>query len=235
MTYTLKDVLLPNDSKVNIVIDGELIAAIGQESSGEVIDCNGLRVMPGFVDLHTHLREPGKEDSETVLTGSRAAVLGGFTAVSAMANTFPVADTAGVVEQVFRLGKEAGLCDVYPVGAVTQGLQGERLAELGAMADSAAQVRIFRCCRRACNRFSPATGAAEVRPSSLRRCSPAGARRVRRRDWCVGSPSRPRRRAWRSARTSARFPRSRSRWWTLLWRRRATGLRSTTRFEKVHR
>jgi dihydroorotase len=143
MTYTLKDVLLPNDSKVNIVIDGELIAAIGQESSGEVIDCNGLRVMPGFVDLHTHLREPGKEDSETVLTGSRAAVLGGFTAVSAMANTFPVADTAGVVEQVFRLGKEAGLCDVYPVGAVTQGLQGERLAELGAMADSAAQVRIF--------------------------------------------------------------------------------------------
>src|SRR6185503_7545815 len=88
-------------------------------------------------------REPGREDAETVETGTMAAAMGGFTAVHAMANTDPVADTAGVVEQVWRLGREAGHCDVYPVGAVAVGLQGERLAELGAMADSAARVRIF--------------------------------------------------------------------------------------------
>jgi dihydroorotase len=95
------------------------------------------------VDLHTHLREPGREDAETVATGSRAAAAGGYTAVHAMANTDPVADTAGVVEQVWRLGREAGYCDVQPVGAVTVGIAGERLAELGAMADSAARVRVF--------------------------------------------------------------------------------------------
>ena len=99
--------------------------------------------LPGLVDLHTHLREPGREDAETVETGTHAAALGGFTAVHAMANTEPVADTAGVVEQVWRLGREAGYCDVHPVGAVTVGLAGERLAELGAMADSAARVRVF--------------------------------------------------------------------------------------------
>ena len=109
----------------------------------EVVDATGLIALPGLVDLHTHLREPGREDAETVLTGTQAAALGGFTAVHAMANTEPVADTAGVVEQVWRLGREAGYCDVYPVGAVTVGLGGERLAELGAMADSAARVRIF--------------------------------------------------------------------------------------------
>ena len=103
----------------------------------------GLVALPGLVDLHTHLREPGREDAETVETGSRAAALGGYTAVCAMANTSPVADTAGVVEQVWRLGREAGLVDVQPIGAVTVGLAGERLAELGAMADSAARVRIF--------------------------------------------------------------------------------------------
>ncbi|MEI6295571.1 MAG: dihydroorotase, partial [Actinomycetes bacterium] len=90
-----------------------------------------------------HLREPGKENSETVLSGSQAAIKGGYTALSAMANTSPVADTAGVVEQVARLGKEAGLCDVFPIGAVTVGLKGESLAELSAMAQSAARVRIF--------------------------------------------------------------------------------------------
>jgi dihydroorotase len=95
------------------------------------------------VGVQVHLREPGREDAETVETGTRAAALGGFTAVHAMANTDPVADTAGVVEQVWRLGREAGWCDVRPVGAVTVGLRGERLAELGAMADSAARVRVF--------------------------------------------------------------------------------------------
>ena len=79
-------------------------------------------LLPGLVDLHTHLREPGREDAETVETGTLAAALGGFTAVHAMANTDPVADTAGVVEQVWRLGREAGWCDVHPVGAVTVGL-----------------------------------------------------------------------------------------------------------------
>ena len=99
--------------------------------------------MPGLVDLHTHLREPGREDSETVLTGSESAVAGGFTAISAMANTNPVADTAGVVEQIYRLGKNAGICDVNPIGAVTKGLKGEQLSEIGAMAESIANVRIF--------------------------------------------------------------------------------------------
>jgi dihydroorotase len=114
-----------------------------EPASAEVIDADGLIALPGLVDLHTHLREPGREDAETVQTGTLAAALGGFTAVHAMANTDPVADVAGVVEQVWRLGQEAGHCDVQPVGAVTVGLAGERLAELGAMADSAARVRVF--------------------------------------------------------------------------------------------
>ncbi len=109
----------------------------------EVLDAAGLIALPGLVDLHTHLREPGREDAETVQSGTEAAALGGFTAVHAMANTDPVADTAGVVEQIWRLGRQAGLCDVQPVGAVTAGLNGSRLAELGAMADSAARVRVF--------------------------------------------------------------------------------------------
>jgi dihydroorotase len=116
----------------------------GLDAAGAtVLDAGGLVALPGLVDLHTHLREPGREDAETVETGTRAAALGGFTAVHAMANTEPVADTAGVVEQVWRLGREAGHVDVRPVGAVTVGLHGERLAELGAMADSAARVRVF--------------------------------------------------------------------------------------------
>jgi len=106
-------------------------------------DAHGLIALPGLVDLHTHLREPGREDAETVETGTLAAALGGFTAVHAMANTEPVADVAGVVEQVWRLGQDAGHCDVHPVGAVTVGLKGEQLAELGAMAESAARVRVF--------------------------------------------------------------------------------------------
>ena len=128
---------------LSVAIDGPLIVASENFVADEVIELAGKIILPGFVDLHTHLREPGKEDSETVATGSRAAAKGGFTAVSAMANTSPVADTAGVVEQVFRLGKEAGLTDVFPIGAVTQNLEGKVLAEIGAMADSAARVRIF--------------------------------------------------------------------------------------------
>ncbi|QBJ89605.1 dihydroorotase [Streptomyces seoulensis] len=130
----------------DVLIDGELIAAVGTGLSAEgaeVIEADGKVLLPGLVDLHTHLREPGREDSETVLTGTRAAASGGFTAVFAMANTFPVADTAGVVEQVWRLGKESGYCDVRPIGAVTVGLEGKKLAELGAMHDSAAEVSVF--------------------------------------------------------------------------------------------
>ena len=143
MTYTLTGVTLADGTTTNVVVEGQTISSVGALTVGELIDCSGLMVLPGFVDLHTHLREPGSEDSETVLTGAKAAAKGGFTAVSAMANTSPVADTAGVVEQVFRLGKEAGLCEVFPIGAVTVGLAGDQLAELGAMADSAAQVRVF--------------------------------------------------------------------------------------------
>ncbi|MFF5107808.1 dihydroorotase [Streptosporangium sp. NPDC000095] len=129
---------------VDILVRDGLLVEIGRGlSGGEVVEAEGLIALPGLVDLHTHLREPGREDAETVDTGTRAAALGGYTAVHAMANTEPVADTAGVVEQVWRLGQEAGHCDVHPVGAVTVGLGGERLAELGAMADSTARVRVF--------------------------------------------------------------------------------------------
>lgn len=132
----------------DIVIRDGAIAAVGPDAGaeaddGEVIDATGLLALPGLVDLHTHLREPGREDAETVATGARAAAAGGYTAVHAMANTDPVADSAGVVEQVWRLGRDAGYCDVRPVGAVTRGLEGQQLAELGAMADSVAGVRVF--------------------------------------------------------------------------------------------
>ncbi len=127
-----------------VVADGVIVdLAPAGTGDGDVVDADGLVALPGFVDLHTHLREPGREEAETVASGSRAAALGGFTCVHAMANTDPVADTAGVVEQVWRLGQAAGLVDVRPVGAVTVGLGGERLAELGAMADCAAGVRVF--------------------------------------------------------------------------------------------
>ena len=145
--YVIKGVSLPDGKKTDIAIASGLISSVGSGFKGEasnVIDAKDCVILPGLVDLHTHLREPGREDAETVLSGSRAGVKGGFTAVSAMANTSPVADTAGVVEQVYRLGQEAGLLDVFPIGAVTQGLKGEALSEIGAMADSVARVRVFR-------------------------------------------------------------------------------------------
>ncbi len=129
----------PNDL---LLRDGFIVEPNGSHAD-VTIDAAGLIALPGLVDLHTHLREPGREDAETVRTGSRAAARGGYTAVCAMANTDPVADTAAVVEQVWRLGVEAGLVEVQPIGAVTIGLAGARLAELGTMADSAARVRMF--------------------------------------------------------------------------------------------
>lgn len=146
LDYLIKGVALPDGKQVDIAIANGVITAVGSginDESKNVIEANGCVVLPGLVDLHTHLREPGREDAETVLSGSRAGVKGGFTAVSAMANTSPVADTAGVVEQVYRLGQEAGLLDVFPIGAVTRGLKGEELSEIGAMADSVARVRVF--------------------------------------------------------------------------------------------
>ncbi|MCW2786279.1 MAG: dihydroorotase [Marmoricola sp.] len=151
-TYLIKGASILGGEPTDLLIADGVIKSIGSQASTgldrrsspvETIDAAGLIALPGLVDLHTHLREPGREDAETVETGTQAAALGGFTAVHAMANTDPVADTAGVVEQVWRLGREAGYADVFPVGAVTVGLAGERLAELGAMADSAARVRVF--------------------------------------------------------------------------------------------
>ncbi len=144
MSTVIKGARILGAEATDILIEDGVITQIGADLSGdEVVDAQGLIALPGLVDLHTHLREPGREDAETVLTGTQAAARGGFTCVFAMANTEPVADTAGVVEQVYRLGREHGYADVQPIGAVTVGLAGERLSELGAMADSAAQVRVF--------------------------------------------------------------------------------------------
>lgn len=128
-----------------VVVDGIIVSlsAADAPADGIVVDAKGLVALPGLVDLHTHLREPGREDAETIESGSRSAAAGGYVAVHAMANTTPVADSAGVVEQVWHRGREVGLVDVFPVGAVSVGLLGEHLAELGAMAESAAKVRVF--------------------------------------------------------------------------------------------
>jgi dihydroorotase len=131
---------------VDVLVSDGVVAEIGRidpPSGVEVIEGAGHVLLPGFVDLHTHLREPGREDTETIDTGSAAAALGGYTAVFAMANTDPVADNAVVTDHVWRRGREVGLVDVHPVGAVTVGLAGERLAEMGTMANSAAGVRMF--------------------------------------------------------------------------------------------
>lgn len=150
-TYVLRGARPLGGEPADVVLSGGVITQVAAPGAVDVtagddvveIAAEGHVLLPGLVDLHTHLREPGREDAETVASGTRAAAAGGFTAVHAMANTSPVADTAGVVEQVWRLGQEAGWVDVHPVGAVTVGLGGERLAELGAMADSAARVRVF--------------------------------------------------------------------------------------------
>ena len=145
-TILISSGTLADGQQSDVLIRDGKIAEIAEKidvQASHVINAKNSVLLPGLVDLHTHLREPGREDAETVESGSRAGVRGGFTALSAMANTSPVADTAGVVEQVYRLGQEAGLLDVFPIGAVTRGLEGEQLAEIGAMADSVARVRVF--------------------------------------------------------------------------------------------
>ena len=142
----IKQVSILGNAPVDILIKDGLIKEISPSisaTSDEVLDASGCIALPGFVDLHTHLREPGRENSETIATGSLAAARGGYTAVSAMANTLPVADTAAIVEQVAAIGQSVGLADVFPIGAVTRGLEGHELADLGSMAQSKARVRIF--------------------------------------------------------------------------------------------
>ena len=141
----LKSVSILGAAPVDIEIDGGLISLIGKSNAtdAQIIDCAGFVALPGFVDLHTHLREPGRENSETIATGSKAAARGGYVAVSAMANTLPVADTAAIVEQVQNIGSSVGLVDVFPIGAVTKGLAGKELSDIGSMATSKAHVRVF--------------------------------------------------------------------------------------------
>lgn len=129
------------DEVGDVVVEDGRVASADATSGATVLDAGGLVMAPGLVDLHTHLREPGREDKETVESGCRAAALGGFTVVSPMANTDPVADAAAVIHEVRDLGARAGLCDVFPVGAITRGLEGEAMAELGEMVE--AGVRVF--------------------------------------------------------------------------------------------
>ncbi len=142
----VKQTSILGENLVDILIESGVIKEIAASITAhadEVLEATGSIALPGFVDLHTHLREPGRENSETIATGSLAAARGGYTAVSAMANTLPVADTAAIVEQVASIGSQVGLVDVFPIGAVTKGLDGVELADLGSMAQSKAAVRIF--------------------------------------------------------------------------------------------
>ncbi|MDQ1136661.1 dihydroorotase [Microbacterium sp. SORGH_AS 1204] len=145
-TLLVRGARIEGQDATDLLVRDGVIAETGtglSHTGATVVDADGLIALPGLVDLHVHLREPGFEASETVLTGSRAAAAGGFTTVFAMPNTSPTADTAGVVEQELALGEAAGYVHVQPIGAVTVGQKGERLAELGAMADSRARVRVF--------------------------------------------------------------------------------------------
>jgi dihydroorotase len=148
MSLLIKGSDLLGAGRQDLLVSGGLITEIGRldptaHSFDQVIDADGLVALPGLVDLHTHLREPGREDAETIASGSAAAAMGGFTAILAMANTTPVTDTAEAAERVLDLGRLAALVDVQPVGAVTKGLAGEELAELALMARSRARVRVF--------------------------------------------------------------------------------------------
>ena len=144
MSLLIKGADLLGQGRADLLVQDGVITDVGTlRDADDVLDADGLVALPGLVDLHTHLREPGREDAETVATGSAAAAAGGYTAVLAMANTDPVTDTAEAAEHVLDLGRRAGLVDVVPVGAVTKGLAGAELAELGLMARSRARVRVF--------------------------------------------------------------------------------------------
>jgi dihydroorotase len=144
MSVLISGATAPDGASVTLAIkNGVFVPEDALSGNVTRIDAGGLVVLPGLVDLHTHLRQPGMDHAETVLTGSQAAAAGGFTAVHAMANTQPVADTAGVTDLVYRLGQEAGYVEVRPVGAVTKGLEGNELAGIGGMAAGVAKVRVF--------------------------------------------------------------------------------------------
>ena len=134
------------DGKVDVLIRDGRVAEIGtglEGANADLVDAVNMVVAPGLVDMHTHVREPGREDEETLATASAAAAAGGYTAICAMPNTDPVADSAAIVEKVWALGREAGLVEVVPSGAITRGQRGERMADLGEMARSVAHVRLF--------------------------------------------------------------------------------------------
>ena len=137
--------LLDREPADLLIEEGRILSvgSLDADADTAVVDADGLVALPGLVDLHVHLREPGREDAETVATGAEAAAAGGFTAILAMANTHPVTDTAEAADRVYELGRATHLVDVQPVGAVTKGLAGEELAELGLMARSRARVRVF--------------------------------------------------------------------------------------------
>jgi len=148
VSVLLRGVLIYGEGEPTDVLVGDgTILEIGVDldpaTASEVIDAGGQILLPGFVDLHTHLREPGREDTETIETGSSAAALGGYTAVFAMANTSPVADSVVITDHVWRRGQEVGLVDVHPVGAVTAGLEGKQLAEMATMAAGVGKVKMF--------------------------------------------------------------------------------------------
>ncbi len=131
------------DRQLDVRIDGDQVVEVGSSLDGKGVDCRGAIVAPGFVDLHVHFREPGGEDAETIESGSRAAAMGGYTAVCPMPNTDPPQDNAAVVDYVWRRGREVGLVDVYPTGAVSAGRRGEALAPMREMYNSVARVRMF--------------------------------------------------------------------------------------------
>jgi len=151
MNLLIKGADLIGTGRQDVLVRDGVVSEIGMLASGllgsetvdQTIEADGLIALPGLVDLHTHLREPGREDAETIASGSAAAAVGGFTAILAMANTTPVTDTAEAAERVLDLGRLAALVDVQPVGAITKGLAGEELAELALMAHSRARVRVF--------------------------------------------------------------------------------------------
>ena len=145
-TLALNNVRPYGEDETNILIDvaDGVIESIGEnpfDDADEVMDCGGKVLLPGLVDMHVHLREPGREDTETIATGSDAAAKGGFTAVFTMANTQPVIDQPFLADAVWDKGQAYGKCDVYPVGSITKGLKGESLTEIGLM--SRGHVKMF--------------------------------------------------------------------------------------------
>jgi dihydroorotase len=138
----LKNVTLPNGSGADIAIENGHITQIGSVT-GSGFDCSGLQALPGFVDVHTHLREPGFEASETILSGSKSAAAGGYTAVMAMANTSPVTDTPEVADFILDSGVKAGYVEVQPIGSVTKGLGGVELSDIKELSESRSKVRMF--------------------------------------------------------------------------------------------